>query len=194
MQLRQKTDFVGTFVDMTPTRGKEENVFAPISGPLGTRAKLIQTILPTLQKLEMKSIVSLGQPGKRATKKTGNCQIHTWLTPEQRSNYMANAKLVIFSGGHATCFETIKHMKPSIIVPTQPEQIGNGAKLQELGSSLLARNTKQIAASLELMLQNIEMYRRKVETLNNISKKLSGVDAAVGVVERTLENPEVKMT
>jgi len=179
---------------MTPTQGKEEHVFAPISGPLGTRARLIKTIVPTLKELEMKSIVSLGQPGKRATKKTGKCQIHTWLTPEQRRNYMANAKLVIFSGGHATCFETIKHMKPSIIVPTQPEQIGNGAKLQELGSSLLARNSNQMATSLELMLRNIEMYRRNVEKLNNISKKLSGVDAAIGVVERTLENPQVKMT
>jgi UDP:flavonoid glycosyltransferase YjiC (YdhE family) len=194
MQLRQKTDFVGTFVNMTSTRGKEEHLFAPISGPPGTRAKLIQTIVPPLKELEMKSIVSLGQPGKRVTKKTGNCEIHKWLTPEQRSNYMANAKLVIFSGGHATCFETIKHMKPSIIVPTQPEQIGNGAKLQELGSSLLARNTKQIATSLELMLSNIEMYRRNVEKLNKVSRKLAGVDAAVGVVEKTLENPEVKMT
>lgn len=194
MHLRQKTDFVGTFVDMTPTKGKGEHIFAPISGPSGTRAKLIQTIVSTLQKLEMKSIVSLGQPGKRATKRTGNCEIHTWLTPEQRSDYMANAKLVIFSGGHGTCFETIKHMKPSIIVPTQPEQIGNGRKLQELGSSFLARNTKQLAASLELMLRNIEMYRRNVEKLNKISRKLAGVDAAVGSVERTLDNLEVKMT
>jgi uncharacterized protein (TIGR00661 family) len=188
MRLRQKTDFVGTFVDMTATQGKEEHIFAPISGPLGTRAKLIQTIVPTLQKLEMKSIVSLGQPGKRAVKKMGNCQIHTWLTPEQRRSYMADAKLVIFSGGHATCFETIKHMKPSIVVPTQPEQIGNGRKLQELGSSSLARNSKQLATTLELMLSNVERYKRNVEKLNKISKKRTGIDSAVGIVERTFEN------
>jgi uncharacterized protein (TIGR00661 family) len=194
MHLRHKTDFVGTFVDMTPTQGNEKHIFAPISGPLGTRAKLIQTIVPTLQKLEMKSIVSLGQPGKRAIKKTGNCEIHTWLTAKQRRSFMADAKLVVFSGGHATCFETIKYMKPSVIVPTQPEQIGNGRKLQELGSSFLARNTVQLATTLELMLSNIEMYKLNVEKLNKISKKLTGVDAAVGVVERTLENPQVKMT
>jgi UDP:flavonoid glycosyltransferase YjiC (YdhE family) len=177
---------------MTPTRSKEEHVFAPISGPPGTRAKLVQTIVPPLKKLEMKSIVSLGQPGKRVTKKTGNCEIHTWLTPEQRLNYMANSRLVIFSGGHATCFETVKHMKPSIIVPTQPEQIGNGIKLQELGSSLLASNSNQMATSLELMLGNIEMFKRNVEKLNKVSRKLAGVDAAVGVVERTLDNPTSK--
>jgi UDP-N-acetylglucosamine transferase subunit ALG13 len=194
MHLRQKTDFVGTFVDMTPTQGKEEHIFAPISGPLGTRAKLTQTIVPTLQKLKMKSIVSLGQPGKRATKKMGNCEIHTWLTPEQRRSFMANAKLVVFSGGHATCFETIKHMKPSIIVPTQPEQIGNGRKLQELGSSFLARDNKQLATTLELILSNIETYKRNVEKLNGISKKLAGVDLAASIVERVLENPQVRMT
>jgi uncharacterized protein (TIGR00661 family) len=194
MHLRQKTDFVGTFVDMTSTQGKEEHIFAPISGPLGTRAKLTQTIVPTLQKLKMKSIVSLGQPGKRATKKMGNCEIHTWLTPEQRRSFMANAKLVVFSGGHATCFETIKHMKPSIIVPTQPEQIGNGRKLQELGSSFLARDNKQLATTLELMLSNIETYKWNVEKLNGKSKKLAGVDLAASIVERVLENPQVRMT
>jgi UDP:flavonoid glycosyltransferase YjiC (YdhE family) len=193
MHLSHKTDFVGTFVDMTPTQGNEKHIFAPISGPLGTRARLIQTIVPTLQKLQTRSIVSLGQPGKRATKKIGNCEIHAWLTPEQRRSFMADAKLVVFSGGHATCFETIKHMKPSIIVPTQPEQIGNGRKLQELGSSLLARNTVQLATTLELMLSNIEMYKRNVEKLNKISKKIAGVATAVGIVESVLENPEVKM-
>ncbi len=193
MHLRQKTDFVGTFVDMTPTQGEEEHIFAPISGPLGTRARLIQTIVPALQKLEVNSIVSLGQPGKRATREMGNCEIHTWLTPEQRRSAMANARLVIFSGGHATCFETIKHMKPSIVVPTQPEQIGNGRKLQEIGTSFLARNTDQLATSLELMLGNIETYKRNVEKLNKISKKLAGVEAAVGIVEGVLEDPQVKM-
>jgi UDP:flavonoid glycosyltransferase YjiC (YdhE family) len=179
---------------MAPTKGKEEHIFAPISGPLGTRAKLIQTIVPALQKLENESIVSLGQPGKPTTKKIGNCEIHTWLTPEQRLHYMANAKLVIFSGGHATCFETIKHMKPSIIMPTQPEQIGNGRKLQELGAASLARDNRQLATSFELMMSNIETYRRNVEKLNKISKKLASLDAAVGIVEKTLEAPEVKMT
>jgi UDP-N-acetylglucosamine--N-acetylmuramyl-(pentapeptide) pyrophosphoryl-undecaprenol N-acetylglucosamine transferase len=193
MRLRHKTDFVGTFVDMTPTKGGEEHIFAPISGPLGTRARLIQTIVPTLQKLKMKSIVSLGQPGKKATRKIGNCEIHTWLTSEQRSDQMANAKLIIFSGGHATCFETIKHMKPSIIMPTQPEQIGNGRKLQELGSSLLARNTTQLSTALELMLSNIELHKRNVEKLNEISRKQTGVNAATSIVERALEKPQVKM-
>ena len=187
MRLRGKTEFVGTFVDMTPTKGGEEHVFAPISGPLGTRAKLIRTIVPALQKLETKSIISLGQPGKRTAKKIGNCEFHTWLTTEERRNYMADAKLVVFSGGHATCFETIKHMKPSIIVPTQPEQTGNGKKLQQLGCSVLAENPKQLVSALKDMEGHVDYYKHNIDDLNRFSRKYSGVIEAARIVENTLQ-------
>ena len=187
MRLRQKTDFVGTFVDVTPTRGAEEHIFAPISGPLGTRARLIQTIVPALKRLQTKSVISLGQPGKRAMKKVGNCEIHTWLTAEQRRSYMADAKLVVFSGGHATCFETIKHKKPSIIVPTQPEQTGNGRKLQQLGCSELAENPKELILALEDMENHTDQYKRNIDELNRISRKYSGVSEAARIVENTLQ-------
>jgi uncharacterized protein (TIGR00661 family) len=190
--IREKTEFAGSFVNMTTTKGAEKHVFAPISGPLGTKARLIQRLMPTLQKLETKSIISLGQPGKRAVKRIGNCEIHTWLTPEERNNRMAEAKLIVFSGGHATCFETVKHIKPSIIVPTQPEQTANGRKLEDLGLSLLARNNKQLANALELMLSDIEHYKRNVAKLHKISRKLAGVDAAANIIERTLEKPQTK--
>jgi len=187
MHLRHKTDFVGTFVDMTPTKGTEEHIFAPISGPLGTRARLIQTIVPALKRLQTKSVISLGQPGKRATKKIGNCEIHTWLTAEQRRSYMADAKFVVFSGGHATCFETIKHKKPSIVVPTQPEQTGNGRKLQQLGCSELAENQKELVSGLEDMEDHAGQYKRNVDELNRISRKYSGVNEAARIVENTLQ-------
>ena len=192
MRIVERTEFAGSFVDMTPRKGAEKHIFAPISGPLGTKAKLIQGLIPALQKLETKSIISLGQPGRRAAKKIGNCEIHTWLTPEERNKRMAEAKLVVFSGGHATCFETIKHIKPSIIVPTQPEQTANGRKLEDLGLSLMAKNNRQLATALELMLSDIEHYKRNVEKLNKISRKLAGVDVAVSIIERTLEKPQAK--
>jgi uncharacterized protein (TIGR00661 family) len=187
MHLRHKTDFVGTFVDMTPARGGEEHIFAPISGPLGTRAKLIQTLVPTLRKLETKSVVSLGQPGKRTTKKTGNCEIHTWLTAEQRRHYMANAKVVVFSGGHATCFETIKHKKPSIIIPTQPEQTENGIKLQQLGCSILAENQGQVVSALKNIESHADHYRHSINDLNRFSREYSGVNEAARIVENTYQ-------
>ena len=186
MRIRDKVEFTGSFKDTTPMIGGEKHVFAPISGPLGTKAKLIQISVPILRKLETKSVVSLGQPESKAVKKTGNCEIHTWLTPEERGRFMANAKLVVFSGGHATCFETIKHCKPSVIVPTQPEQMGNGRKLQELDCAIMVKNKEQLASALKEIENNMDYYRSNVEAVNGFSRKYAGVNEAVRVIESTL--------
>jgi len=188
MHIQDKVEFTGTFTDMTPTKGREEYIFAPISGPLGTRAKLTRMLIPLLQKHETRSIISLGQPGSKLTKTVGNCQIHTWLTQEERREIMANAKLVVFSGGHATCFETIKHCKPSIVVPTQPEQIANGRKLEKLDCAFLVKNQGQVAQALEKIEDNNEYYKRNVHKLNRFSRRFPGVSEAVRVVESILRN------
>ena len=66
----KKVEFVGSFFDSTPIRGSENHIFAPISGPPGTRARLTQMILPVLRKLAINSIVSLGVPGEKNYCKT----------------------------------------------------------------------------------------------------------------------------
>jgi uncharacterized protein (TIGR00661 family) len=105
--LTGKVEYVGSFVDTSPVRGSQDHIFAPISGPVGTRAKLIKTLMPVLEKLKTKCIISLGTPGKKTSTKVVNCELHTWLSVEERAEAMKNAKFVIFSGGHSTCFETI---------------------------------------------------------------------------------------
>ncbi len=46
MKIRHKVEFVGSFFGMTPrSSGSEKHIFAPISGPLGTKAKLAKTII-----------------------------------------------------------------------------------------------------------------------------------------------------
>jgi len=186
MRIRDKVEFAGSFIDMRPTKGREEHIFAPISGPLGTRSKLTQIVVPALRGLATKSIISLGQPGSRIVKKAGNCEIHTWLTQEERREYMVNARLVVFSGGHATCFETIKHCKPSVVVPTQPEQTGNGRKLQQLGCGVLASNREELASAIEKVESNSKDYKSNVERLSKFSRKYVGVDKAAEVIEKSI--------
>jgi len=185
MRIRDKVSFTGSFKDITPMKGEERHIFAPVSGPLGTRAKLIQILIPFLRKLKTKSIVSLGQPNCRITKIVGNCEIHSWLTREERLQFMADAKLVVFSGGHATSFETVKHCKPSIILPTQPEQMGNGRKLQEMNCAIMVKNRKQLASAFGEIDSNIDYYKNNVEALNRFSRKYAGVDEAAKVIENT---------
>jgi uncharacterized protein (TIGR00661 family) len=185
--LNGNVEYVGSFVDTTPVLGSQEHIFAPISGPVGTRAKLIKTLIPVLEKLKTKCIITLGTPGKKSSAKIGNCELHTWLTPEERQTAMQNAKFVIFSGGHATCFETIKYGKPSICIPTQPEQLGNAAKLQDLNCSITVKNSKELQKAVQKMEKEIEYYRKNVQRLNDFSNRFRGLDRAVSIVETLLD-------
>jgi UDP-N-acetylglucosamine--N-acetylmuramyl-(pentapeptide) pyrophosphoryl-undecaprenol N-acetylglucosamine transferase len=187
MGLNGKVEYIGSFVDTSPVKGAQEHIFAPISGPVGTRAKLIQTLLPVLEKLKTKCIISLGTPGKKASVTIGNCELHTWLTPEERTEAMKNAKFVIFSGGHATCFETIKYNKPSICIPTQPEQLGNAAKLQDLNCSITVKNKKELEKAIAKIENEKETYDRNMVALNKFSNKFRGLDRAVSIVESLLD-------
>lgn len=181
----KKVEFVGSFFDSTPIRGSENHIFAPISGPPGTRARLTQMILPVLRKLAINSIVSLGVPGKKTTAELGNCEVHSWLSSQERQEYMKNSEMVIFSGGHLTAFETIKYVKPSICVPTQPEQMGNAAKLQELGCSIVARSREQLKAAVQKIEQNKQSFKENMEKLNEFSSKFNGLERAIEIIEST---------
>jgi UDP:flavonoid glycosyltransferase YjiC (YdhE family) len=96
---------------------------------------------------------------------------------------MANSELVIFSGGHITCFETIKYEKPSICIPTQPEQMGNAAKLQNLRCSITVKNKKELEAAVQKIQENGRLFKRNVMALNAFSNKFKGLDRAAEIIE-----------
>ena len=183
--IRDKVKFVGSFVDTTLIKGSETHVFAPISGPVGTRTRLAQMLIPAFEELGVKSVVSLGAVGEKKIVQTSNCTVHSWLSTQERQEYMRNAKLVVFSGGHITCFETVKYAKPSVCVPTQPEQMGNGMKLQKLHCSLVARNKEQLKPVLRTVEEKMSLFRSSVEKLNEFSNKFNGLDRAVEIIEET---------
>jgi UDP-N-acetylglucosamine--N-acetylmuramyl-(pentapeptide) pyrophosphoryl-undecaprenol N-acetylglucosamine transferase len=184
--ISEKTEFVGSFLDTTYTQGLEEHVFAPISGPYGTQAKLTQMVIPVLEDSDTKSIISLGTPNKKGNAKKGNCKIYSWLTSQEREKAMKNAKLIIFSGGHRTCFETVKYAKPSICIPTQPEQMGNAAKLQKLNCSISVKNKQELKAAVQKIEEETARFKQSVKTLNKISNKHKGLDRAVKIIESAL--------
>jgi len=184
--ITEKTEFVGSFLDTTYTPGLEEHVFAPISGPYGTRTKLKQIILPVLEALETKSIISLGTPSKKTNAKKGSCEIHSWLSTQKRQESMKNAKLIVFSGGHMSCFETVKYAKPSICIPTQPEQMGNAAKLQKLNCSISVKNKQELKAAVQKITEENKLFKRNVMALNTFSNKFKGLDRAVEIIENAL--------
>ena len=178
-----KTEFVGSFFDTSPTQVSEKHVFAPVSGPFGTRAKLLRMLIPVFEELGVKSIISLGVPGKQKTVKHGNCEVHSWLSAQARQEAMRNASLVVFSGGHITCFDTIKYAKPSICIPTQPEQLANAAKLRDLHCSMIAKNQSQLAEAIREIEASRELFKTSVEALNRFSNRFDGLKRAVEIIE-----------
>jgi uncharacterized protein (TIGR00661 family) len=183
MGIKEKVEFVGSFLNLNSERGSEKHIFAPISGPLGTRAKLARMVIPVLSRLNIKSIVSLGEPSNKGMKKIGNCEIYSWLDIKQRYEYMKNAEIVLLSGGHGTCFEVIKYGKPSICIPTQPEQMGNAKKMQELKCSISVENETQLKIAITEIKEKKELYKNNVKKVNDYSKKFNGIRNAVEVIE-----------
>jgi uncharacterized protein (TIGR00661 family) len=140
-----------------------------------------------LDKFKTKCVISLGTPGKKASAKIGNYELHTWMSTEERAEAMKNAKFVIFSGGHATCFETIRYGKPTICIPTQPEQLGNAAKLQNLNCSITANNKKQLEKAVEKMQSTLDYYTANMKALTEFSGRYKGLDRAVEIAQTMLD-------
>jgi len=181
--VKDRVEFVGSFSDITPVDGSENHIFAPVSGPFGTRSQLLQMLVPVFENLGQKGVISLGVPGELKRGKRNGCLVYSWLSSQQRLEYMRNASIIVFSGGHITCFETIKYSKPSICIPTQPEQLANAAKLQNLGCSLIAKNKAQLASAICKIESNYDSYKKRAQLLNKVSGQFNGVTRAAQIIE-----------
>ncbi len=177
------TEFSGSLFDTKPTEVSEKHIFAPVSGPYGTRSKLLKMLLPAFEQLNTKSIISLGVPGEQKTFTYGTSKIHSWLSKQERHDAMCDASIVIFSGGHITCFETIKYAKPSVCIPTQPEQLANAAKLQDMGCSKIARNKTELIQAIRQIQEKKEYFKTNTAKLNNFTNQFNGLDRAVEIIE-----------
>jgi uncharacterized protein (TIGR00661 family) len=184
--VEDKVEFVGSFINVNSATTEEQDgfIFASISGPVGTRSRLERVIIPVLRSLKSRSIISLGEHCEKGVTVTGNCTIYRWLSLEERERFMAKAEIVIFSGGHNTCFEVIKYMKPSICIPTQPEQLANAKKMQDMGCSLVVENRDQLVQAISEMKMNIDVYKRNVRRLNHHASKFKGVNNAAKIIEK----------
>ena len=179
--VKDRVEFVGSFSDITPVDGSENHIFAPVSGPFGTRSKLLQMLVPVFENLGQKGVISLGVPGELKRGRRNGCLVYSWLSSQERLEYMRNASIVVFSGGHITCFETIKYSKPSICIPTQAEQLANAAKLQDLGCSLIANKVNCFRiCKIEA---NYDSYKKRAQLLNKVSGQFNGVTRAAQIIE-----------
>ena len=73
-------------------------------------------------------------------------------------------------------------------MPTQPEQMGNAKKLDELNCSIYVENKRQLKLAIEKIEGNIDFFKNNVERLSEYSSRFSGLDGSVTVVENTLQS------
>jgi len=74
-----------------------------------------------------------------------------------------------------------------VCVPTQPEQLGNSIKLQQLGCSLVAKNKTQVESAIVEIENEQSIFRENVEKLNRFSNKFNGLNRTTEIIGTILQ-------
>ncbi len=182
-------------------RGKycDRNFFNLVTQALGNMPWTV--IYSTGRSIDMHALTPVPQ----------NISCYPWLP---NGEVMRQSDVVVFHGGYTTMMETICYGVPSVIIPTQSEQEGNGLRLKErsaarvlqaasLKSTQLLRHRwrygefttlvqKESRISAEMLSAAVESVLRDV-TFANAAKKLSsiasnyaGATAGVDLIESLL--------
>jgi UDP-N-acetylglucosamine--N-acetylmuramyl-(pentapeptide) pyrophosphoryl-undecaprenol N-acetylglucosamine transferase len=168
-------------------------VFIHVSGPGGTRMALVRVALEASKMLDSKIqfVISEGNArGSTEPRKVGESGWYYEWCPV-RDEIFAMSDLLVLRGGHVTLSQAIQFGRPVVTVPIENhgEQLGNSAKIGELGMGvmLLPKGLKagQLASTISEVLGNPE-YRRKAAELQKMTEKLNGIENVVQIVRSYL--------
>lgn len=168
-------------------------VFIHVSGPAGTRMALLRVALQASKMLDSKIqfVISEGNArGSTEPRKVGESGWYYEWCPV-RDEIFAMSELVVLRGGHVALSEAIQFGRPVVTVPIENhgEQLGNSAKIAELGMGVMLRpkglKAEQLASSISEVLGNPQ-YRRKAAELQKMTEKLNGIENVVQIVRSYL--------
>ncbi len=168
-------------------------VFIHVSGPAGTRMALVRVALEASKMLDSKIqfVISEGNArGSTEPRKVGESGWYYEWCPV-RDEIFAMSELLVLRGGHVALSEAIQFGRPVVTVPIENhgEQLGNSAKIAELGMGVMLRpkglKAEQLASSISEVLGNPE-YRRKAAELQKMTEKLNGIENVVQIVRSYL--------
>jgi UDP-N-acetylglucosamine--N-acetylmuramyl-(pentapeptide) pyrophosphoryl-undecaprenol N-acetylglucosamine transferase len=164
-------------------------VFVHVSGPFQTRPALIQLALESIKRLDPKVqfIISEGNPkGKSEPRRIGKLSwFYEWCPV--RDELYAVSDLLVLRGGHVALSQAILFGKPVVSIPIENhgEQLGNSAKLSELGAGVMVHpknlNSSDLGDAIENVLLNPE-YKKKAAELQKRAENLNGIDNIVEIV------------
>ena len=168
-------------------------VFIHVSGPAGTRMALVRVALEASKMLDSKIqfVISEGNArGSTEPRKVGESGWYYEWCPV-RDEIFAMSQLLVLRGGHVALSEAIQFGRPVVTVPIENhgEQLGNSAKIAELGMGVMLRpkglKADQLASSISEVLGNPQ-YRRKAAELQKMTEKLNGIENVVQIVRSYL--------
>jgi UDP-N-acetylglucosamine--N-acetylmuramyl-(pentapeptide) pyrophosphoryl-undecaprenol N-acetylglucosamine transferase len=168
-------------------------VFIHVSGPAGTRMALVRVALEASKMLDSKIqfVISEGNArGSTEPRKVGKSGWYYEWCPV-RDEIFAMSELLVLRGGHVALSEAIQFGRPVVTVPIENhgEQLGNSAKIAELGMGVMLRpkglKAEQLASSISEVLGNPQ-YRRKAAELQKMTEKLNGIENVVQIVRSYL--------
>jgi UDP:flavonoid glycosyltransferase YjiC (YdhE family) len=188
------TEFVGELTVSsrnieTPTWFQELNKDLPLvyitvgggAGPVGNR-RFFQTVAEAFLEKPVQVVVSTSSKFnlKKLPGSTKNVRFFNWVPGKL---LISKADLVIFHGGYGTMMEIVSCGKPSITIPFQTEQEGNGRRLEQLGIGrvikLSKENPKRIDCNWAHGMYNLfvqKSYDLTPEELYSEAEKMLGDD------------------
>jgi UDP:flavonoid glycosyltransferase YjiC (YdhE family) len=168
-------------------------VFIHISGPAQTRPALINVALEAVKRLDSKIqfVISEGNPkGESEPRRVGDsCWYYGWCPV--RDEIFAMSDLLVLRGGHVALSQAIQFGKPVVTVPidNHGEQLGNSAKVAELGMGVMLRpkglRPEHLADAISQVLGSAQ-YRKKAVELRGMAEKLNGIDSVTQIVRSYL--------
>jgi UDP-N-acetylglucosamine--N-acetylmuramyl-(pentapeptide) pyrophosphoryl-undecaprenol N-acetylglucosamine transferase len=164
-------------------------VFVHISGPFQTRPALIKVAIETAKMLDPKIqfVISEGNPkGKSEPMRIGKLSWYYEWCPV-RDEIFALSDLLVLRGGHVALSQAIQFGKPVVSVPIENhgEQLGNSAKVAELGAGIVLQpkrlRPEQLANAIEKVLGKPD-YKKNAAGLQRLAENLNGIDNIVQIV------------
>lgn len=168
-------------------------VFIHVSGPAQTRPALIRVSLEAVKRLDprIQFVISEGNPkGESEPRRLGDSGWYYGWCPV-RDEIFAMSDLLVLRGGHVALSQAIQFGKPVITIPIENhgEQLGNSAKMAELGVGVMLHpkrlKPEHLADALSQVLGD-KKYRDKVAELQSMTEKLNGIDSVTRIVKSYL--------
>jgi UDP:flavonoid glycosyltransferase YjiC (YdhE family) len=168
-------------------------VFIHVSGPAQTRPALIRVAFDAVKKLDsrIQFVISEGNPKSGSEpRRVGESGWYYGWCPV-RDEIFAMSDLLVLRGGHVALSQAIQFGKPVVTIPIENhgEQLGNSAKVAELGMGVMLHpkglEPEQLADAISQVLGNTE-YKNRVAELQRLAEKLNGIDNVVRIVRSYL--------